>query len=391
MDAKPPDPAAGPPQAGKAKPPPLPNVYEVNRADLISIPAEPYVGPTEPEPRPASAAPPPTPPPKPAPAVAPQPQQAPPLAPVKAEWKVLEPEDRSDPVAHEICEHRPRGDGWELLAASIRGKLHAHKAQWRDDTYRTAWVGDWTVIALADGAGSARLARVGANVACEEAVNAVREQLAVCRLSPSEDDVPSPVDQETIRRVLVEGALRARHGILREVNERRCAIRDFNTTFLLALHTPFGANALVGALQIGDGAIGVYTKGDDCQLVGAADHGEYSSETCFLTTPGIEEQFRQRTHVTLFKRGIRCLAVMCDGVSDDFFPESKRLIELFTGNPISELKTRQGDKLWGVMHKDQGIFKDPRGGQALLGWLKYEKRGSSDDRTLILLYRREQP
>jgi hypothetical protein len=42
------------------------------------------------------------------------------------------------------------------------------------------------------------------------------------------------------------------------------------------------------------------------------------------------------------------------------------------------------------MHKERGILKDPRDGQALLDWMRYEKRGSSDDRTLVLMYRRDQ-
>jgi hypothetical protein len=175
-----------------------------------------------------------------------------------------------------------------------------------------------------------------------------------------------------------------------EADRRQCPLRDLHTTLLLAIHSPFQDNTLVGALQIGDGAIGVYTADDSCSLVGVADHGQYSSETYFLTTPGIEKKLDQRVDLKLFKKRIRCLAVMCDGVSDDFFPESKRLIELFAGNPIQELKTRQGEPVWGVMHKGRGILKEPREGRALVDWLTYEKRGSSDDRTLVLMYRGEQ-
>ena len=33
------------------------------------------------------------------------------------------------------------------------------------------------------------------------------------------------------------------------------------------------------------------------------------------------------------------------------------------------------------------VLNDPRGESALVEWLGYEKRGSSDDRTLVVLYR----
>jgi len=117
--------------------------------------------------------------------------------------------------------------------------------------------------------------------------------------------------------------------------------------------------------------------------MGVADHGEFSSETRFLTTPNIEYEFEQRVLFTV-RKNVRCLAAMCDGVADDFFPEDKRLVELFNGNPIADLKTQDGQPVKGVLHD---VVKNPRNGEALLKWLKYEKRGSSDDRTLLLMHR----
>jgi hypothetical protein len=149
------------------------------------------------------------------------------------------------------------------------------------------------------------------------------------------------------------------------------------------LHVPLGKTDLVAAIQVGDGAVGIYTADGTCTLLGTADHGEYSSETRFLTTPNIEREFPQRVLFSM-KQDIRCLAAMCDGVSDDFFPESKRLIELFVGDPIADLKTKDGNPVRGVMHD---ILKNPQKGESLREWLTYEKKGSSDDRTLVLMYR----
>src|SRR5262249_30498151 len=112
------------------------------------------------------------------------------------------------------------------------------------------------------------------------------------------------------------------------------------------------------------------------------DHGDYSSETRFLTTPGIEYEFDQRVRFCC-KKGVRCLAIMCDGVSDDFFPEDKRLIELFTGNPIQDLKGRSGEPVYGVL---KAVLNKPDKAKALLDWLRYEKKQSSDDRTLLLMH-----
>src|SRR5262249_24804927 len=107
-----------------------------------------------------------------------------------------------------------------------------------------------------------------------------------------------------------------------------------------------------------------------------------ASETHFLTTLG-DNELQQRVRVTLL-RDVRAVALMTDGVADDSFPESKRLIELLEGDPIADLKTPQGEPLRGLLH---GLLAGPREGQALAEWLRYEKRGSSDDRTLVLLHR----
>ena len=121
-------------------------------------------------------------------------------------------------------------------------------------------------------------------------------------------------------------------------------------------------------------------------MLGVADHGEFSSETVFLTSGSelVKKPLDQRVLFTL-KPNVQCVGVMCDGVADDFFPEEKRLVQLFNGDPIEELQTVDGGPVQGVM---PAVIPTPRDGAALQDWLKYEKKGSSDDRTLVLLYRR---
>jgi serine/threonine protein phosphatase PrpC len=301
----------------------------------------------------------------------------------KPEWKVLEPEDRADPVPHEACDLVERNDQWTILAASVRGKLHAHKGLWRDDAYAFGWVDDWTIIVVSDGAGSAKLSRIGAQIACRESLEELKQLLAGWKLSPGKD---GQLDQNELRRLrtfLVSAAAKAIKGVQREAQSRDCPVKTMNATLLLMVHVPVGQHDLVGAIQVGDGAVGIYCEDGSCTLMGIADHGEYSSETRFLTTPNIEREFEQRVLFSI-KRGVRCLAAMCDGVSDDFFPEDKRLVELFVGDPITGVQGKDGRTVRGVLHE---VVRDPREGKALLEWLGYERRASSDDRTLVLMYR----
>ena len=57
----------------------------------------------------------------------------------KPKWLELEPEDKTDPVPHLLKKYTERDDSWAFVAASVRGKLHAHKAMWREDSFAFDW------------------------------------------------------------------------------------------------------------------------------------------------------------------------------------------------------------------------------------------------------------
>src|SRR5207249_1461719 len=132
-------------------------------------------------------------------------------------------------------------------------------------------------------------------------------------------------------------------------------------TYLLLAHVPFADADLLAALQVGDGAVGTYTGPGLCRVLGDADHGEFASETQFLTTTGTEKELERRI-VFALPRGLQAVALMTDGVSDDFFPESKRLVELLDGDPIPDLKSLRGEATRGLLHS---VLADPREGEAL--------------------------
>ncbi len=315
--------------------------------------------------------------------------ESPPPTPPRPAWKEIDPPDfATDPdrAEHKVGGLKSGENDWNLIWASVRGKLHAHRGLWREDSFACDYVGSWTIIVVSDGAGSARLSRAASRVACERALGKMKRSLSRFSLSPPIDSgKPTADDESDLRDMLVNAANEAQASIIAEAQQRPCSLGDLSATFLLMVYSPFGESGLVGALQVGDGAIGVYTADDSCTLIGGADHGEFSSETRFLTTAHIEKEFAQRVKFALFKKRILGVAVMSDGVADDFFPEDKRLIELFTGNPVRELKTKSGEPVYGVCRH---ALKNPRDGQALLDWIQYEQKGSSDDRTLVIMYRR---
>lgn len=376
----------------EAPKPPEPRPEDLSADDLASpksagvdinldVDAVPILNTPEPPVQAALDAPELTPPPPPParPAAAPTPSAAP--AKKLPEWKVLEPADRSDPCEHEVCEAKPGCPGWQIVAASVRGKLHAHKGSWREDSYAWTTADGWTIIAVSDGAGSSRLSRVASRVACETAVAQLKKLLVGYEVGPG-DKQPPAGDLERLRSLLKDAGEKARHAVISESQRRKDPIKDFSATLLVVAHTAWQDRNLVAALQVGDGAIGMMTA-SGAKRLGISDHGEYSSETRFLTTPGIELEFHNRVIFGL-PVGLAALALMTDGVSDDFYPEDQRIGEVFDSDPIADITAKAGGPVAGLL---LSVAKEPRGGEALRDWLRYEKRGSSDDRTLVLMHR----
>ena len=318
--------------------------------------------------------------------------EAAPPEPIKPQWKSIDP-DESDPdfVENDVHQAEQLDKTWRIIAASVRGKSHAHAGTFRDDSYAYGLVDGWSIVVVSDGAGGSKLSRVASRIACDVSVQTLKELLAgtslECRNAESSSDEFRGELEQKITVPLVKSALAAQADVLREINRRKITTKDMYATLLIMLHTRYCDKDIVASIQIGDGAIGVLDGEGECTVLGDADHGEFTGETRFLVTPGIEEEFQHRVKATI-KPKVQCVAVMSDGVSDDFFPEEKQLIQLFNGDPINiEGMTANGEDdepMHGVLKNVVGQHDN---GESLARWIKYEKRGSFDDRTLVLLCR----
>ena len=286
----------------------------------------------------------------------------------KPAWQELEPEDQSDATPHKLADDLTCPDGWQLAAGSVRGKLHAHRGLWREDSFELANIetagGVWSVIAVADGAGSAPLSRVGSRVACAAAIESLRAGLG--QISDLSSDQKSLADNDLprVKAALVQSGVAALEAIGSEAQARGKPMTAFAATLLVLVRRAWNDHQLCAALQVGDGSLALWDE-NGLTMLGEADHGQHSSETRFLTTNGIEADLATRVKFSI-KRDLLAVAVMSDGVSDDYFPEDKRLGEVFQAVlPLVE----------------NGVAG---AGDALIQWLGYEKKGSSDDRTLVV-------
>lgn len=284
----------------------------------------------------------------------------------KATWNTIEPLDQSDATPHEINAEMKTRDGWGIAGASARGKLHAHRGLWREDSLAFAEVQTrnfeslWSCVAVSDGAGSAPLSRVGAQIVVESVLSTLKSSLETFGALWIDGN-------DSVQEVLVEAAKNALDDLRDEAQKRQKPLGDFAATLLILVRREWQNGQLCASLQVGDGAIALYHDDETLTLLGEADHGEHSSETRFLTTSGVENSLSERVKFEIVPN-LRAFAVMTDGVSDDFFPENPRLGEIFKA-------------LLPVLENEED------GGEKVLNWLGYEKKGSSDDRTLVLSWR----
>ncbi len=283
---------------------------------------------------------------------------APPLKTAPARWRHL-PSNPQDPYyfPEQFTASMEGIAGYRLTAASHRGKTHAHQGTFREDAVAITTTSHWNVMAVADGAGTADLARVGSNTAVTRAVAAMSSAM------PAE---PAPED---VGRAIWAGLKSAYQAIKAFANEHSVTMGDLGTTLLLLIHWPQEKGCLLGVAHIGDGIITAETLDGQYYLLTDPDTDpEDSSRTLFLTS-GPLKQWMERTKVYQFDEPLDIVALMTDGLSGDLEPYA----ELLHTNLFEALRHR-------VL-----CYPLPQREQALLSLISYDRRGSFDDRTLAVL------
>lgn len=281
------------------------------------------------------------------------------MAKARSLWRVIDPKDPNDPVKHQDTALVEGRNGYRIIGASRRGRSHAHDGKYREDSMQVLALGEWLLVAVADGAGSRPLARVGASLATSESK---RYLYAHLRHLPPGGDI-----KKQLRATLVGAMISSLGSVTVEAVRRGCDPDDMaSTLILLAFYTAPGSE-LLGIAQIGDGGIALALADGSETLLGQADHGAFGGESLFLTSRETQGTWHQR--VTLFDLSksdrLLMLLVGTDGVLDDFTPPFGQLRDL-----VAEVASPL-------------IAERPE--QNLCDWLDYERRSSFDDRTLIAI------
>lgn len=302
-------------------------------------------------------------------------------------WK-NQPSDQSDAYWKPDEDHAlvAIGGGRRMVAASKRGRSHAHAGLFRDDDFRLAHDPEsgWSVLAVADGAGSSRYSRRGALLATRTVVEALGEavngpdgqRLAHAAAELGDDPASRGRLSREVYGTLGQAVWRAMKAIEDEAARKGAAPKDFATTLLVALHRPVARGHFVATFWCGDGAIGLYSASDaerPLRLMGEADSGDFAGQTRFLDRALLSsnEEINRRLRVAVVP-DLTALVLMTDGVSDPKFDTERNLAD-----------PAWWARLWGELEPCLAA----EGAEArLLEWLDFWSQGNHDDRTIALLW-----
>lgn len=315
------------------------------------------------------------------------------------DWENMpEPKYKNDDTQVEYVKVEALADGTpqkDIVAASKRGRSHAQEGKPRDDYFRMEHMDNgWYIMAVADGAGSAKYSRQGSKIACDEAVSHCMSKLGQSKAFEDAIGIYShlhDITEEEARKtvgnhiydIVGTAAFKAHKAIQAEAALTKQPIKLYATTLLLTICKKFSFGWFVASFWVGDGAICLYDKNaHTAKILGVPDEGEYAGQTRFLT---MSEIFKDTT--ALYQRlrfnivdDFTALFLMSDGVSDPKFETDANL-----NNPD------KWDALWDDL-KENGVEltdDNEASKDQLLDWLDFWSPGNHDDRTIAILYEGE--
>lgn len=304
-------------------------------------------------------------------------------------WKDI-PSNPSEPFwKPDSADNGVKSGSYLLAGASRRGRSHAHTGSCRDDDFILVpeTKKGWRILAVADGAGSAKFSRKGSKVAVQ-----VSSDLLAGELDSQDDDLLSTMNawhdfradehRENLSRLVYSVFRKPVYEVVKTIHnlakQSKSTTKDFYTTLLIGAHKEVDGRHYVVGYWRGDGAMALLNEGSYLNLMGTPDGGEYAGQTRFMdagAAPQEDIQARVRFDVV---DNMSALLLLTDGVTDPLFES------------VRDLNERAAwDRYWKEKVKPH-IGSDPAAsGEALRESLDFWSRGNHDDRTIAVLYKKD--
>lgn len=197
---------------------------------------------------------------------------------------------------------------WQVASASVRGTSHEKSGQMCQDAHCWQKLPEGVLVAaVADGAGSATLGKVGAIVATQTAVE------TICTV---ENKLHLVQDEQEWQQILFQALEAAKTAVEAEAAVCGLKARDLATTLIMVVATP----KLIAGVQVGDGLAVAGDRAGNVIALTTPQRGEYINETTFLVSPHALDAVQVNlwrgvaSNIAVFSDGLQMLAVnMSDG------------------------------------------------------------------------------
>ncbi|MGF1922825.1 MAG: PP2C family serine/threonine-protein phosphatase [Bacteroidia bacterium] len=298
-----------------------------------------------------------------------------------------------------------------IVVASSRGRAHKNVGSFRDDDFSFEYIEEigWSVVAVADGAGSYPLSREGSRLACnsvidyfrtqleKEAFQAFESQILAYGKSP-EEDVLKEINL-TSKQTLYKAVLFAHNQIKQLADETqisnpelfnnqraKSAIDYFHSTLIFALFKKFDFGYVIMTFGVGDCPIAVMNKEQTkTTLLNWLDVGEFGGGTRFVTQADI---FYSQEHPMASRFNFKIIAdfsylfLMSDGIYDPKFVVEANLEK--HEKWVEFLKDLNGENEDNTMVDFSS--ENVEIANQLSTWMDFWSPGNHDDRTLAIIF-----
>ncbi|KAA9002790.1 protein phosphatase 2C domain-containing protein [Affinibrenneria salicis] len=295
-------------------------------------------------------------------------------------WKVIEPPADDKYFKPNIDRRMISAGEVNMAAASRRGRSHEHVGAFRDDDFFIAHDAQngWSIMIVADGAGSAKNSRQGSRIAVQTAGEFLSK-----RMSEENDDKLLDLIQRWdadshqalglyFSRLYHNAARLAVNTINNEAIKVGEPVKSFSTTLLATVSLRLGEEWFAASFWMGDGAIAAYGPAGKVRLLGAPDSGEYAGQTRFLDNDAMNDPAFNKRIIIGKWRDVSHLILMTDGVSDPWFETDNGL--------------QSGEKWRELVSELSPALQDEQAAERLTEWLSFFSAGNHDDRTIAVCW-----
>jgi serine/threonine protein phosphatase PrpC len=279
-----------------------------------------------------------------------------------------------------------------LLVSSKRGRSHTHTGAFREDDFDFApLTNGWSIVVVADGAGSAKLSRKGSQLACSFVVNFFKEDEEKLRafdpLIEPHDTLPDELKRKVnlmVYNVLGQAALGAYKSLEAFASSVEATMKDVSTTLIFVLLKKYTHGYAIMSFGVGDCPMALMSNDlSEVTLLNWIDVGEFGGGTRFITMSEIFQSDKFATRFSFrFVKDFAFLFMMTDGIYDAKFVVESALKDSQKWTAfLDDLQGKNEEGLAVELRKDNSEIE-----QQFSKWMDFWSPGNHDDRTLAIIF-----